>query len=61
VLLGEVHLSKGSILVFDRGYVDYTQYERFTLESFFYVTRLKDNALYECGEEYDIPEDAGGH
>jgi transposase len=58
ILLGEVRLPKGSILVFDKGYVDYEQYERFTKDGIFYVTRLKDNALYECGEEYDIPDDA---
>jgi transposase len=58
ILLGEVRLPKGSIIVFDKGYVDYAQYERFTLEGVYYVTRLKDNAIYECGQEYDIPEDA---
>jgi hypothetical protein len=58
VLLGEVRLPKGSIIVFDRGYVDYAQYERFTIEGVYYVTRLKDSAIYECGQEYDIPEDA---
>jgi transposase len=58
VLLSEVSLPKGSILVFDKGYVDYAQYERFTNDKIFYVTRLKDNALYECGQEYDIPETA---
>jgi hypothetical protein len=30
VLLSEVHLEKGSFITFDRGYVDYSQYERFT-------------------------------
>jgi len=58
ILLGEVKLPKGSIIVFDRGYVDYAQYERFTNDEVYYVTRLKDNAIYECGEEYDIPDDA---
>jgi len=58
ILLGEVRLPKGSIIVFDKGYVDYTRYELFTQEGVYYVTRLKDNAIYECGEEYDIPEDA---
>ena len=58
VLLSEVHLPKGSVIVFDRGYVDYPQYQRFTNESVYYVTRLKDNAVYESGEEYDIPEEA---
>ena len=58
MLLKEVHLPKSSIIVFDRGYVDYAQYERFTQEGIYYVTRLKDSAVYECGEEYDIPDEA---
>ena len=58
ILLKEVKLPKGSIIVFDKGYVDYAQYECFTIDGIFYVTRLKDNAVYECGEEYDIPDDA---
>jgi hypothetical protein len=58
VLLSEVHLPKDSIIVFDRGYVDYAQYQRFSKDSIYYVTRLKDNAVYENGEEYDILEDA---
>ncbi|NDV96933.1 IS4 family transposase [Dysgonomonas sp. 521] len=56
VLLSEVHLEKGSFITFDKGYVDYAQYERFTREGVFYVTRLKDNARYDAGEEFDIPE-----
>jgi hypothetical protein len=58
VLLKEVRLPEGSFIVFDRGYVDYAQYGRFTAEGIFYVTRLKECALYEIGEEYDIPDDA---
>ena len=57
-LLKEVSLPEGSTIVFDRGYVDYARYEQFTDEKVFYVTRMKDNAVYESGEEYDIPEDA---
>ena len=58
ILLGEVRLPKNSVIVFDKGYVDYAQYERFTKDEIYYVTRLKDNAIYECGDEYDIPDDA---
>jgi transposase len=58
VLLSEVHLEKGSFITFDKGYVDYTEYERFTQDGIFYVTRLKDNAKYESGEEFDIPDEA---
>uniref|UniRef100_UPI00135C6946 IS4 family transposase n=1 Tax=Sphingobacterium bovisgrunnientis TaxID=1874697 RepID=UPI00135C6946 len=57
--LHEVHtLSKGSIITFDKGYVDYAQYEAFSQSEIFYVTRLKDNAVYEARKEYDLPENA---
>ena len=58
VLLSEVQLPKGLMIVFDRGYVDYFQYRRFTEDEIYYVTRLKDNAAYVSGQEYDIPCDA---
>jgi hypothetical protein len=57
--LNEVHhIPKGSIITFDRGYVDYAKYEDFTKASIWYVTRLKDNAVYEARREYDIPDNA---
>jgi hypothetical protein len=57
--LSEIHtLVKGSIITFDKGYVDYAQYEAFTQSSIWYVTRLKDNAVYEARKEYDLPEDS---
>jgi hypothetical protein len=52
------NLAAGSIITFDKAYVDYAQYEAFTKSSIWYVTRLKDNALYEAREEFDIPDDA---
>jgi hypothetical protein len=58
LLLKEVDLSKDSILCFDKGYVDYVQYEVCTTKQIWYVTRLKDNALYVAGKEFDIPDDA---
>ena len=57
MLLEEVlGLSAGSIITFDKGYVDYAQYEAFTQKTIWYVTRLKDNALYKARKEFDIPE-----
>jgi hypothetical protein len=35
VLLSAVHLAEGSYIVFDKGYVDYSEYERFTTEGVF--------------------------
>ena len=58
MFLEEVHsLAAGSIITFDKGYVDYAQYEAFTKSKIWYVARLKDNALYQAREEYDIPDE----
>jgi hypothetical protein len=51
-------LPSGSIITFDKGYVDYAQYEIFSEKSIWYVTRLKDNAVYAPLEEFEIPDDA---
>lgn len=59
IFLKEVfNLAEGSIITFDKGYVDYAQYEAFTQGSIWYVTRLKNNAIYQAREEFDIPDDA---
>jgi hypothetical protein len=52
------NLPKGSIITFDKGYVVYEKYEVFSQKSVWYVTRLKENALYKASEEYDIPDEA---
>lgn len=52
------NLPYGSIITFDKGYVDYAQYEAFSEKSIWYVTRLKDNALYKAREEFEIPDGA---
>lgn len=44
--LKEIHLQPGSFIVFDKGYVSYTQYERFCNEGVFFVTRQKKDACY---------------
>lgn len=59
MFLDEVeNLPSGSIITFDKGYVDYARYEAFTQKEIWYVTRLKSNAQYASGEEYDIPDEA---
>ena len=54
--LKDLDLKKGSFVVFDKGYVDYQQYERWTLDDIYFVTRQKDNAVYTCLDEFDIDE-----
>ena len=58
VLLKYLELPKGSFLTFDKGYVDYAAYERFSINNIYYVTKLKSNAKYESDMEIDIPENA---
>ena len=55
--LKELNLKKGSFVVFDKGYVDYMQYYKWTLESVYFVTRQKENAVYTSLQEFDIGDD----
>lgn len=57
-LLKYVDIPQGSIIVFDRGYVDYKAYEGFSAKGITYVTKLKDNTKYVGLEEIDIPDNA---
>ena len=54
--LKEINLPKGSFITFDKAYNDYLQYKRFTENGVWFVTMQKQNAIYQIGEEYDIPE-----
>ena len=54
--LKELNLKKGSFVVFDKGYLDYTQYYKWTLEDIYFVTRQKENAVYKSTEEFDIKD-----
>ncbi|GGF52034.1 IS4 family transposase [Echinicola rosea] len=57
--LNEVfNLPGGSIITFDKGYVDYGKYEVLTESGIWYVTRLKDNAVYQARKEFNIPDRA---
>jgi len=47
-----------SMIVFDKAYINYKQFEAFTDRHIFYVTRQKTNADYISIEEFDLPNDA---
>ena len=51
--LKELNLQKGSFVVFDKAYNDYTQYLKWTEQDIYFVTRQKDNAHYEHINELD--------
>ena len=48
--LGQLNHPTGTIYVFDKGYVNYTQYEQWSEKGIFYVTRINDNAVYPVKE-----------
>ena len=48
-------LPKGSVVVMDRGYVDYELWGRWTREGILFVTRLKSNVRYRVIETRDVP------
>jgi hypothetical protein len=45
-LLKHLDLPKGSFVAMDRAYVDYSQFERFTENEIFYVTKMKKGLLF---------------
>ena len=55
--LKKLDLKKGSFVVFDKGYVDYQQYESWSLDGIYFATRQKNNAVYTSIEEFDIGDE----
>lgn len=60
--LGQLKSEKGTIYVFDKGYVNYSQWQAWTDDGVFFVTRLNENAGYQVleGKANHISEWAGG-
>ena len=52
----KLHFAPGTILVFDKGYNDYTFFGRLSSDGIFYVTRMKSNAVYEVILERPVPQ-----
>jgi hypothetical protein len=52
----QFHFDSGTIVVDDRGYNDYALFGRWTAEGVYFVTRMKENALYEVVGENDVPK-----
>jgi hypothetical protein len=53
-------LPSGSIVVMDRGYVDYDLFGRWTQDEIWFVTRMKDGALFDVIETRTVPSTAKG-
>ncbi len=48
----------GTILAIDRGYIDYEWFRELTQQEVYFVTRMKEKAVYEVKEELKIPQDS---
>ena len=58
--LAKVDFQPHQIALFEKTYVDYQQYDKWTRQSIRFVTRLKDNAVYDVLEDAEIPDNAPG-
>lgn len=55
--LKHLNIAEGSYIVMDKGYTDYFQYAQWTHRGIYFITRMKDNAVYEGIEEIELPDD----
>ena len=51
-----LHFQPGTILIFDRGYIDYQWFEHLTRQGVFFVTRLRADAHYRVRQERPLPQ-----
>jgi hypothetical protein len=52
----QIDFAPGTIVVDDRGYNDYRLFANWTEAGVYFVTRMKDNALFEVVEEREPPQ-----
>ncbi|HEX8816062.1 MAG TPA: IS4 family transposase [Terriglobales bacterium] len=53
-----LQFAPGTILAIDRGYVDYAWFRELTQEEVYFVTRMKEKAVYEVQEELQVPQNS---
>src|ERR1019366_8692275 len=51
-----LRFAPGTILAIDRGYNDYEWFRELTQEEVYFVTRMKEKAVYEVKEELQVPQ-----
>ena len=56
VLLNKLKMDANTIYVFDKGYNDYKAFEKFCLNNTGFVTRIKDNAVYDVTSVDEIDD-----
>jgi len=55
--LKEIQLPSGSIIVFDKGYLSYNEWNRFNDQDVTWITRLNKSAVYEVREQKTLTEE----
>jgi Transposase DDE domain/Domain of unknown function (DUF4372) len=55
--LKQINLPKGSVIVFDKGYRDYSAYDKLAKQGVTWVTRHRDNSIYKVLEKYPVSEE----
>ena len=53
-----LRFAPGTILAIDRGYIDYLWFRELTQEEVYFVTRMKEKAVYEVQEELEVPQNS---
>jgi len=51
-----LRFAPGTILAIERGYIDYEWFRELTQEEVYFVTRMKEKAVYEVKEELQVPQ-----
>ena len=54
-------MPRGSVIVADRGYIDFKMFNRWNKEKIIFVTKLKSSLKYEQLKEYPLPEGRDQH
>ena len=52
----KMRFEPGTVLVMDRGYIDYMWFGQLTLQGVYFVTRLKDKASFDVIEDRPVPK-----
>jgi len=57
-LLDQLDLQAGDYICFDKAYINYARFYQYCQQQIYFVTRMKDNAVYQSVQELDIPDHA---
>ena len=58
VISRDFSFPKGSFVVFDRGFNDYSLFAHWGRTGVFFVTRMKDNTLYDVLTKNEVPKNS---